>query len=228
MGIARPTRTDNSSSILKRGRLAACGALLVLLSVTIGAAVAQAGAGGTAPPGSDDGSGQAAFGSRDLSLGMSGDDVKTLNWILNGMSSELGAAAAIPFDGTFEDPTDESVRSFQQSAGLTADGVVEKTTRKALAKRMPAQLATWYGRGFWGSDTACGKVLRPKTIGVASKKLPCGTKVTFAYHGHFVRAKVIDRGPYNGDYKWDLTKKLAKRLAFLDAGSSAVRSAVVR
>ncbi len=42
-------------------------------------------------------------------------------------------------------------------------------------------------------------------IGVAHKKLPCGTKVTFAYEGRWVRAKVIDRGPYIAGRKWDLT-----------------------
>ena len=39
--------------------------------------------------------------------------------------------------------------------------------------------ATWYGPGFWGKSTACGTVLTPTTIGVAHRKLPCGTTVTF-------------------------------------------------
>jgi rare lipoprotein A len=106
--------------------------------------------------------------------------------------------------------------------------VVRKDTRKKIAARMKNNLATWYGPGFWGNRTACGKTLKTTTIGVAHKKLPCGTKVTFAYNGHWVRAKVIDRGPYNGDYKWDLTKKLAKRLGFLTTGSGPVKAAVVR
>jgi rare lipoprotein A (peptidoglycan hydrolase) len=152
---------------------------------------------------------------------MSGDDVKTLNWLMNSV------AGAGPIDGYFNSPTDSLVRSFQSSAGVGASGVVRKDTRKAIASRMRNNLATWYGPGFWGHETACGKVLRKNTVGVAHKKLPCGTRVTFAYMGHWVRAKVIDRGPYNGDYKWDLTRKTAKRLGFLATGSGAVKAAVV-
>ncbi|MSO41810.1 MAG: hypothetical protein EXQ70_07975 [Solirubrobacterales bacterium] len=179
-----------------------------------------------APPGQKPSS-KFSFGSRNLSLGMTGDDVRTLNWILNGISTPARPASAVPFDDSFDRPTDDSVRAFQQTAGLGTDGIVEKTTRKALAKRMPAQLATWYGPGFWGNRTACGKTLRKKTIGVAHKKLPCGTKVTFAHKGHYVRAKVIDRGPYNGNYKWDLTEALASKLGFINTGAGPVRTAVV-
>ena len=43
--------------------------------------------------------------------------------------------------------------------------------------------ATWYGPGFWGKRTACGTVLQPTVIGVAHRKLPCGTQVTFSHDG---------------------------------------------
>ena len=44
--------------------------------------------------------------------------------------------------------------------------------------------ATWYGPGLYGNQTACGQTLRPDTIGVAHRNLPCGTTVKFVYHGH--------------------------------------------
>ena len=44
----------------------------------------------------------------------------------------------------------------------------------------------------------------------------------FLHNGVSVRAKVIDRGPYKG-YDWDLTKKTAKRLGFLEVGSDRSR-----
>jgi rare lipoprotein A (peptidoglycan hydrolase) len=160
------------------------------------------------------------FGSRTLWKGMSGEDVKTLNWLMAALAGDA------PLDGYFRDPTDQRVRDFQSSVGLTADGVVRKDTRKKIASRMRNNLATWYGPGFYGRRTACGKTLKKTTIGVAHKKLPCGTRVTFAYMGRWVRAKVIDRGPYNGDYKWDLTRKTAKRLGFLESGR--LKAAVVR
>ena len=86
--------------------------------------------------------------------------------------------------------------------------------------------ATWYGPGFWGNETACGMTLSPTTIGTAHKKLPCGTHVTFSYGGKTVDATVIDRGPYRKGYAWDLTKKAAKRVGFLEVGSGRIKATV--
>jgi rare lipoprotein A len=86
--------------------------------------------------------------------------------------------------------------------------------------------ATWYGPGFWGKRTACGTVLGPTVIGVAHRKLPCGTQVTFTHNGVSVPATVIDRGPYRKGYAWDLTKKTAKRLGFLAVGSGPIQATV--
>ena len=77
---------------------------------------------------------------------------------------------------------------------------------------MPRSVATWYGPGFFGERTACGQTLRRKTIGVAHRHLPCGTKVTLKYGGRYVRARVIDRGPYASGVRWDLTQKTARKL----------------
>jgi rare lipoprotein A (peptidoglycan hydrolase) len=86
--------------------------------------------------------------------------------------------------------------------------------------------ATWYGPGFWNHQTACGQTLTTTTIGVAHKKLPCGTQVTFSHAGRTVTTTVIDRGPYNKGYAWDLTKKTAKRLGFLEVGAGTVTATV--
>jgi rare lipoprotein A (peptidoglycan hydrolase) len=202
----------------------AMGAALALLSIS---SVAYAEDGGVAAPGTETETTPSSyqnvpFGSRTLWKGMSGEDVKTLNWLMAALAGET------PLDGYFRDPTHQRVRDFQSSAGLDADGVVRKDTRKKIASRMRNNLATWYGPGFYGNRTACGKTLKKTTIGVAHKKLPCGTRVTFAYMGRWVRAKVIDRGPYNGDYKWDLTRKTAKRLGFLSSPTGRLKAAVVR
>ena len=86
--------------------------------------------------------------------------------------------------------------------------------------------ATWYGPGFWGHSTACGTTLTPTTLGVAHRKLPCGTQVTFSYNGASVTATVIDRGPFHKGYAWDLTKKVAKRLGFLAVGAGPIQATV--
>jgi rare lipoprotein A (peptidoglycan hydrolase) len=86
--------------------------------------------------------------------------------------------------------------------------------------------ATWYGPGFWGRSTACGTVLTPATLGVAHRKLPCGTQVTFTYGSASVTATVIDRGPFHKGYAWDITKKVAKRLGFLAVGAGRLEATV--
>jgi rare lipoprotein A (peptidoglycan hydrolase) len=86
--------------------------------------------------------------------------------------------------------------------------------------------ATWYGPGFWGKFTSCGVTLTPTTLGVAHRKLPCGTQVTFTYGGASVTATVIDRGPFHKGYAWDLTKKVAKRLGFLTIGAGPIDATV--
>lgn len=84
--------------------------------------------------------------------------------------------------------------------------------------------ATWYGPGFYGSRTACGQVLRPETIGVAHRTLPCGTAVKLFYGGRFVVARVIDRGPYTRGNAFDLTNGTRQALGF--EGSARIRYAV--
>src|SRR5271155_2509737 len=78
--------------------------------------------------------------------------------------------------------------------------------------------ATWYGPGLYGRHTACGQVLRPSTVGVAHRSLPCGTTVEFAYHGHYLITQVIDRGPYTRGNSWDLTNGARMALGFNGAG----------
>jgi rare lipoprotein A (peptidoglycan hydrolase) len=51
-------------------------------------------------------------------------------------------------------------------------------------------------------------------VGVAHRTLPCGTKVTLFYHGHTLRAPVVDRGPYANGASWDLTAATAQQLGF--------------
>jgi rare lipoprotein A (peptidoglycan hydrolase) len=86
--------------------------------------------------------------------------------------------------------------------------------------------ATWYGPGFWGEQTACGATLTPTTIGVAHRRLPCGTQVTFSNAGLTLTTTVIDRGPFKKGYAWDLTKKTAKRVGFLAVGSGPIAATV--
>jgi rare lipoprotein A len=84
--------------------------------------------------------------------------------------------------------------------------------------------ASWYGPGLWGNKTACGATLRPSTLGVAHKTLPCGTTIKFVYHGHALVTQVIDRGPYVKGRAFDLTQAASEALSF--EGVGRVRYAV--
>jgi rare lipoprotein A len=110
------------------------------------------------------------------------------------------------------------------SAQAVSGGVA--TSSSAGSTTWTRSVATWYGPGFFGNRTACGQTLKRRTTGVAHKKLPCGTKVTFAYRGRVLRTQVIDRGPYAHGARWDLTQATAKALRF--KGTDKVRASVVR
>jgi rare lipoprotein A len=80
-------------------------------------------------------------------------------------------------------------------------------------------LVSWYGPGFYGGHLACGGRLTFGTLGVANKRLPCGSKVTLHHRGRTVRVPVIDRGPFSGAREYDLTGATAKRLRFGGVGT---------
>jgi hypothetical protein len=113
--------------------------------------------------------------------------------------------ARVARDGTFTE------RWKPRTAGRYALRAVLRGASPALAVTVykPA-LATWYGPGFWGNQTACGQILTPDTVGVAHRTLPCGTLVTLAYQGRTITVPVIDRGPYGvPGAQYDLTQATA-------------------
>jgi peptidoglycan hydrolase-like protein with peptidoglycan-binding domain len=162
---------------------------------------------GTDPGGAGAGCARTEFGTRTLKLGDCGEDVRTLNWILKSRSYAGGIRLSAD---DFQTPTDQGVREFERRAQLPVDGVVEHQTTAELVRSMPRQTATWYGPGFRGNRTACGQVLKRETVGVAHRTLPCGSKVVVRYKGNFLRTRVIDRGPYANNAKWDLTEAAAE------------------
>ena len=75
-------------------------------------------------------------------------------------------------------------------------------------------IATWYGPGFYGNRTACGIELTEELVGIAHRSLPCGTNVAVRYGSRTLVVPVVDRGPFNGEAKWDLTAAAAQQLGF--------------
>jgi rare lipoprotein A len=72
--------------------------------------------------------------------------------------------------------------------------------------------ATWYGPGLYGRRTACGQVLSHALLGVAHRRLPCGTAVELYLGGRSITVPVVDRGPFANGALYDLTSATAERL----------------
>jgi rare lipoprotein A (peptidoglycan hydrolase) len=126
-----------------------------------------------------------------------------------------GAASAVPVPAETEEAT--------TAEGASTTAAFDEAELSFSPFRFAG--ASWYGgKTMWGRSTACGQVLRPTTIGVANKTLPCGTPVKFVWHGRSIVAPVIDRGPYVKGRAWDLTEAAAEDLGF--EGVGLVRYAV--
>jgi 3D (Asp-Asp-Asp) domain-containing protein len=223
----RQARSGNRPSrerpLRRPDRIAFWAFALGVIAMIAAATSAHAGSGGTTSSGGSGGSARCPsmrFGARALNLGDCGGDVKTLHWLLKAHSY------GVPLGKDFDNPTADSVRTFQRRHRVHADGVVGARTRKKIARSMPKSVASWYGPGFFGERTACGVKLRHRTIGVAHRHLPCGTRVTLKYRGRYVRARVIDRGPYTRGVRWDLTQRTARKLHLTT--TDTIRAAPIR
>ena len=84
-------------------------------------------------------------------------------------------------------------------------------------------IATWFGPGMYGRQTACGQTLTPAVVGVANRTLPCGTLVQISYGGHAIVVPVLDRGPYAHGANWDLTAGAAQALDIAETVRIATR-----
>lgn len=128
------------------------------------------------------------------------------------------ASARVGEDGSFRHRwrTDRAGRHQLRALATRASTADSSAARAASAiqqvmvyKRV---MATWYGPGFYGNRTACGQRLTRQTLGVAHKRLPCGTKVAVRYAGRSITVPVVDRGPYAAGIAYDLTRATAARL----------------
>ena len=95
-------------------------------------------------------------------------------------------------------------------------------------------LASFYGRGFEGKETASGEVFRKNKLTAAHPSHPGGTvlKVTNLENSRSVQVRVIDRGPVKRVRRQgviiDLSRGAARELEFTDDGRARVRVEVVK
>ena len=126
------------------------------------------------------------------------------------------ATVAVASDGSFDTSwAPEGSGQFQIRGVLagasSASGAPSSSAPRTVVVYKPS-IATWYGPGFYGRKTACGRRLTKTTLGVAHKTLACGTQVQVSLRGHTIVVPVIDRGPFAHHASWDLTAAAAKQL----------------
>jgi len=105
--------------------------------------------------------------------------------------------------------------AFASTGGSSAPSGSSGSTAAATSTH-PSGIATWFGPGFYGKQTACGQTLTPAVVGVANRTLPCGTLVSVTYDGHSLTVPVLDRGPYSHHASWDLTSGAAQALGITE------------
>jgi hypothetical protein len=122
-------------------------------------------------------------------------------------------------------PRRRSRHGHSRAAAAGLDTVAAQSAPVVAVTVYRPATASFYGPGFFGNQTACGITLMPDTQGVAHRRLPCGTLVLIMYRGRETTVPVIDRGPFNGTYTWDLTQATADALGFQTGGIGYARAA---
>lgn len=91
-------------------------------------------------------------------------------------------------------------------------------------------IASWYGPGFHGRNTANGEVYDQEQVSAAHKTLPLPTivRVTNLDNGRSVIARVNDRGPFVSGRIIDMSKGGAHELGLDQTGTARVRVEVMR
>jgi rare lipoprotein A (peptidoglycan hydrolase) len=129
----------------------------------------------------------------------------------------LALLAALSCAGVFAVGASASTGGAASPSAGAAPAASGSTPAPSPATKVPkTAIATWFGPGFYGQQTACGQTLTPATVGVANRKLPCGTLVKVTFHGQRLTVPVVDRGPYANDADWDLTAAAAEALGIED------------
>jgi rare lipoprotein A len=85
-------------------------------------------------------------------------------------------------------------------------------------------IASWYGKEFHGNKTANGETFNTNKLTAAHRTLPFGSivRVTNKENNKSVIVRINDRGPFVKNRIIDLSKKAAKEIEILEAGSAEV------
>jgi rare lipoprotein A len=96
--------------------------------------------------------------------------------------------------------------------------------------RVQVGIASYYGSKFHKKRTANGEIFNMYKISAAQKTYPLGTKVkvTNLENGKSIKLIINDRGPFAKSRILDLSYKAARKLDFVNQGTTKVRIEVIR
>ena len=91
-------------------------------------------------------------------------------------------------------------------------------------------IASYYGKKFHKKRTANGEIFNMYKVSAAHKSYPLGTKVrvTNLENGKSIKLVINDRGPFAKGRIIDLSYKAARKLDFVNQGTTKVRIDVIR
>jgi rare lipoprotein A len=91
-------------------------------------------------------------------------------------------------------------------------------------------IASWYGPGFHGRQTANGETYDMEAMTAAHKELPFNTwvRVESLDSGRTVEVRINDRGPFVGNRIIDLSRAAARQINMIGSGTARVRVIVSR
>lgn len=139
-------------------------------------------------------------------------------------------AMGIVYDRQWKDAPN-SAKSDSELTKEIAKGEIAWLKQKP-SKTIPVQegtkqvrgIASWYGPGFHGRQTANGERFNQNEMTAAHRSLPFGTKVrvTNANNGRSVIVRINDRGPFVGNRLIDLSAAAAQAIGLQSSGVGPV------
>jgi rare lipoprotein A len=112
---------------------------------------------------------------------------------------------------------------------LLAAGCAGTASRSEREREVETGLASYYASRFHGGRTASGQRYDETLLTAAHRTLPFGTRVevTNLGNGRKVVVTVTDRGPFSRGRVIDVSKRAARKLAFVREGTARVKLEVL-
>lgn len=117
---------------------------------------------------------------------------------------------------------------FASACGTVKRGSItsdSRTTSAETVRAIASGIASWYGPNFHGKLTANGETFNMNDLTAAHRTLPFNTwvRVENLDTGKTVDVRINDRGPYVGNRVIDLSRRSAREVDMIDAGTANVR-----